>query len=207
MQQCWAFEKTLNLSWTEQEVRITTVCRDSGQTVVRLPVSSVCDHWRNLLLQLPEQHPDSRYTESFFVFKWTDSYTRVFIYFFPLRAANHPELQPLARTDSGTAVGLPYWWKRHSEEESSAAIGHFRSHQSRWDELYYLFSKIIPTKCGYYLAFNLNKLVQFLRLQYNRCVCVCVGEGGHGYLKDWLWWGGLLTSKNLFLVTDLYPTW
>lgn len=21
------------------------------------------------------------------------------------------------------------------------------------------------------------------------------GEGGHGYLKDWLWWGGLLTSK------------
>lgn len=33
------------------------------------------------------------------------------------------------------------------------------------------------------------------------CACVCVGEGGHGYLKDWLWWGGLLTSKNLFLVT------
>lgn len=22
-----------------------------------------------------------------------------------------------------------------------------------------------------------------------------LGEGGHGYLKDWLWWGGLLTSK------------
>lgn len=32
-------------------------------------------------------------------------------------------------------------------------------------------------------------------------VCVCVGEGGHGYLKDWLWWGGLLTSKNSSLVT------
>ncbi len=24
---------------------------------------------------------------------------------------------------------------------------------------------------------------------------VCLAEGGHGYLKDWLWWGGLLTSK------------
>ncbi|XP_049893209.1 magnesium transporter NIPA4-like [Epinephelus moara] len=23
------------------------------------------------------------------------------------------------------------------------------------------------------------------------------GDGGHGYLKDWLWWGGLLTSKSL----------
>uniref|UniRef100_A0A8C0EMW5 NIPA4 protein n=1 Tax=Bubo bubo TaxID=30461 RepID=A0A8C0EMW5_BUBBB len=21
------------------------------------------------------------------------------------------------------------------------------------------------------------------------------GDGGHGYLKDWLWWAGLLTSK------------
>uniref|UniRef100_A0A8C2KMM3 Uncharacterized protein n=1 Tax=Cyprinus carpio TaxID=7962 RepID=A0A8C2KMM3_CYPCA len=21
------------------------------------------------------------------------------------------------------------------------------------------------------------------------------GKGGHGYLKDWLWWGGLLTSN------------
>lgn len=25
---------------------------------------------------------------------------------------------------------------------------------------------------------------------------MCVGDGGHGYLRDWLWWGGLLTSKN-----------
>lgn len=23
----------------------------------------------------------------------------------------------------------------------------------------------------------------------------CAGEGGHGYLKDWLWWSGLLTSE------------
>uniref|UniRef100_A0A3Q1G8W2 NIPA2 n=1 Tax=Acanthochromis polyacanthus TaxID=80966 RepID=A0A3Q1G8W2_9TELE len=22
------------------------------------------------------------------------------------------------------------------------------------------------------------------------------GDGGHGYLKDWMWWGGLLTSKS-----------
>lgn len=35
------------------------------------------------------------------------------------------------------------------------------------------------------------------------CVCnimrvsisLCIGDGGHGYLKDWLWWGGLLMSK------------
>lgn len=24
-----------------------------------------------------------------------------------------------------------------------------------------------------------------------------LGEGGHGYLKDRLWWGGLLTSKTV----------
>lgn len=49
-----------------------------------------------------------------------------------LRAADHPKLQTLAWTDSGSAVGLLDWWKRHPEEESSAAIGHFWSHQSRW---------------------------------------------------------------------------
>lgn len=48
-----------------------------------------------------------------------------------LRAADHPKLQTLAWPDSGSAVGLPDWWKRHPEEESSAAIGHFWSHQSR----------------------------------------------------------------------------
>lgn len=32
----------------------------------------------------------------------------------------------------------------------------------------------------------------------NSCIPVCFaspGDGGHGYLKDWLWWAGLLTSK------------
>lgn len=32
----------------------------------------------------------------------------------------------------------------------------------------------------------------------NFCISVCFdspGDGGHGYLKDWLWWAGLLTSK------------
>lgn len=48
-----------------------------------------------------------------------------------LRAADHPKLQTLAWTDSSSAVGLLDWWKRHPEEESSAAIGHFWSHQSR----------------------------------------------------------------------------
>lgn len=48
-----------------------------------------------------------------------------------LRAADHPKLQTLARTDAGSAVGLLDWWKRHPEEESSAAIGYFWSHQSR----------------------------------------------------------------------------
>ncbi|XP_023256598.1 magnesium transporter NIPA4-like [Seriola lalandi dorsalis] len=28
------------------------------------------------------------------------------------------------------------------------------------------------------------------------------GDGGHGYLKDWLWWGGLLTSKNLAVLSS-----
>lgn len=50
-----------------------------------------------------------------------------------------------------------------------------------------------PELWGVYLIFNWCKF----------CVCnimcvsisACVGDGGHGYLKDWLWWGGLLTSK------------
>lgn len=32
----------------------------------------------------------------------------------------------------------------------------------------------------------------------NSRISVCFaspGDGGHGYLKDWLWWAGLLTSK------------
>lgn len=102
-----------------------------------------------------------------------------------LRAADHPKLQTLAGTDAGSAVGLLDWWKRHPEEESSAAIGLFWSHQSRSSA-----STSAPRTLGGGSIFKF-------------CVCnimyvsisVCVGDGGHGYLKDWLWWGGLLTSK------------
>uniref|UniRef100_A0A8K9WWP0 Uncharacterized protein n=1 Tax=Oncorhynchus mykiss TaxID=8022 RepID=A0A8K9WWP0_ONCMY len=35
-------------------------------------------------------------------------------------------------------------------------------------------------------------------------VCVCAGEGGHEYLKDWLWWGGLLTSEFVLPSSEIY---
>lgn len=51
----------------------------------------------------------------------------------------------------------------------------------------------------------LNKVGQCLYVVCKMCVCVsvCAGDGGHGYLKDWLWWGGLLTSKNFHLFTGI----
>lgn len=82
-----------------------------------------------------------------------------------------------------------------------ATSGHTRAGAMRYITLK---KEKVSRKCGYYLFYKSNNLVQALPLQY-ACVCVCVhtGDGGHGYLKDWLWWGGLLTSKNLILVTYL----
>lgn len=30
---------------------------------------------------------------------------------------------------------------------------------------------------------------------------IFLGQGGHSYLKEWLWWAGLLSSKSLLLKT------
>lgn len=112
---------------------------------------------------------------------WNDSYTRVFV----PRAANNPGLQPLARTDSGSAVGLPDWWKRHSEEESSAAIGQVWSHQSRCADLHYL--KLVHTKFGYASIFN----------WCNFCVChiICVCRWWRSWIPEGLAVVGRLVNQ------------
>uniref|UniRef100_A0A673WDB4 Uncharacterized protein n=1 Tax=Salmo trutta TaxID=8032 RepID=A0A673WDB4_SALTR len=43
-----------------------------------------------------------------------------------------------------------------------------------------------------------------LRLAYFFVVCVCAIEGGHGNVKDWLWWGGLLTSEFVLSSSKIY---
>lgn len=58
------------------------------------------------------------------------------LFMFASRFADDPNLQPGAGADAGLAVGLPDWWQRHPEEESSAPIGQHRSHQSRWAEVF-----------------------------------------------------------------------
>ena len=35
-------------------------------------------------------------------------------------------------------------------------------------------------------------------------VGVRAGSGGYGYLKDWLWWSGLISSKFLFLAIEVF---
>lgn len=41
---------------------------------------------------------------------------------------------------------------------------------------------------------NNHRIICFVIFKY-MFFYTCLAEGGHGYLKDWLWWGGLLTSK------------
>lgn len=72
-----SFQTNLSTKLTEHWGQDVTVCRVCGPTVVRLPVYSVCDHWRNCGLQLPEQqHSDNRYTHTCWsvVCGWNDSY-------------------------------------------------------------------------------------------------------------------------------------
>jgi hypothetical protein len=33
-------------------------------------------------------------------------------------------------------------------------------------------------------------------IRLNRTGAVRAGAGGFGYLKEWIWWAGLLSSKN-----------
>lgn len=70
-------QTNLSTKLTEHWGQDVTVCRVCGPTVVWLPVYSVRDHWRNCVLQLPEQqHSDNRFTHTCwaFVCGWNDSY-------------------------------------------------------------------------------------------------------------------------------------
>lgn len=41
------------------------------------------------------------------------------------------------------------------------------------------------------------KKIALLRL--SKIGCTRAGAGGFGYLKEWIWWAGLLTSNQIFL--------
>lgn len=82
-----SFQTNLSTKLREHWGQDVTVCRVCGPFVVWLPVYSVCDHWRNCVLQLPEQHhSDSRYahnphTRWFVVCGWNDSSSSYYYYY------------------------------------------------------------------------------------------------------------------------------
>lgn len=41
-------------------------------------------------------------------------------------------------------------------------------------------------------------------IRLNRTGAVRASAGGFGYLKEWIWWAGLLSSKYISVLSDAY---
>lgn len=61
------------------------------------------------------------------------------------------------------------------------------------------FSLLCLATVAFCLKFILFYMEPFYKMLLYLCPFISPGDGGHGYLRDWLWWAGLLTSKYDYL--------
>lgn len=57
------------------------------------------------------------------------------------------------------------------------------------------FSLLCLSTVAFCLELILFYMEGFYKCSSKYVLFISPGDGGHGYLRDWLWWAGLLTSK------------